>query len=73
VSPRKLPVVNLDGEAYFLDLRLSQLRRVRKPHDFVDLSPRERRDFLEALLLREVAQRNGVDPPTGSEEEKNVS
>jgi len=55
--PRKLPVVNLDGEAYFFDLRLSQLRNVREPHEFRDLSPGERKDLLEALSYLEVAQR----------------
>jgi hypothetical protein len=49
VIPRKLPVVNLDGQEYFFDLRLSQLRKVCAPHDFVDLSSDERRDFVESL------------------------
>jgi len=57
VFPRKLPVVDLDGEAYFLDLRLSQLRKVGAPHEFRDLSPDERKDFIEALYFLEVAQR----------------
>jgi hypothetical protein len=61
--PRELPVVNLGGEAYFLDIRLSQLRKVSGPHDFIDLSASERRDFLKALLVREAARRYS-DRPT---------
>ncbi len=57
MSPRKLPVVDLDGELYFFDLRLSQLRKVGEPHDFRDLSSGERKDLLEALLYLEVTQR----------------
>ena len=57
--PRKLPVVSLDGEAYFFDLRLSQLRKVDEPHKFVDLSPGERRDLLEAVAYLELASRFG--------------
>lgn len=55
MTPRKLPVIELDGEAYFLDLRLSQLRKVGEPHEFRDLSPSERKDLLEALSYLEVA------------------
>jgi hypothetical protein len=54
---RRLPVVDLDGEAYFFDLRLSQLRKVGEPYVFRDLSPGERKEFLEALRYLEVAQR----------------
>jgi hypothetical protein len=57
MSPRKLPVVNLDGGAYFFDFRLSQLRKVDEPHKFMDLSPGERRDFLEAVAYLELASR----------------
>lgn len=49
--PRKLPVINLYGEEYFLDLRLSQLRKVGDPHEFRDLSPGERKDLLGSALL----------------------
>jgi len=73
VTPRKLDVINLDGEAYFLDLRLSQLRNVRKPHDFIDLPSSERRDFLEALLHLELAQRAGSDPPMRVEGKENTT
>ena len=59
--PRKLPIINLDGEEYFLDLRLSQLRKIHEPHKFVDLSPSETRDFLEVTLYLELAQRFGGD------------
>jgi len=62
MSPRKLPVVNLDSEAYFFDFRLSQLRKVDKPHEFIDLSSSERRDFLEAAAYLELASRFGNDP-----------
>lgn len=57
MSPRRLPMVDFDGEAYFFDLRLSQLRKVNEPHVFIDLSPGERKDFLEALSFLEVAER----------------
>lgn len=62
MTPRRLPVVDLDGEAYFLDFRLSQLRRVDDPHEFRDLSPGERKDLLEALRYLEVTQRRTDDP-----------
>jgi hypothetical protein len=60
--PRKLPVVNLDGEAYFVDFKLSQLRKVDEPHKFIDLSPSERRDFLEAVAYLELTSRFGSGP-----------
>ena len=53
VNPRKLPVVNLDGESYFFDARLSQLRKVCEPNEFIDLSSDEKKNFLEALLYLE--------------------
>lgn len=49
--PRKLPIVNLDGQEYLFDLRLSQLRKVCQPHEFIDLSANQRKDFDEALYL----------------------
>jgi len=62
MSPRRLPVINLDGEAYFFDFRLSQLRKVDEPHEFIDLSPSERRDLLEAVAYLELASRFGNNP-----------
>jgi hypothetical protein len=62
MSPRRLPVVNLDGEAYFFDFRLSQLRKVDEPHKFIDLSSSERRDFLEAAAYLELASQFGDGP-----------
>jgi hypothetical protein len=53
VNPRKLPIVNLDGESYFFDVRLSQFRKVCEPHEFIDLSPDEKKNLLEALLYLE--------------------
>ncbi len=36
-TPRKLQRVTLDnGETYFIDERLKQLRNVENPHDFID-------------------------------------
>ena len=61
MPPRRLPVVNLDGETYFFDLRLSQLRKVSEPHEFRDLSPGEKKDFLEALSYLEVVRRHADD------------
>lgn len=57
MTVRKLPVINLYGEAYFFDFRLSQLRKVDEPHKFIDLSPGEKRDFLEAVAYLELASR----------------
>jgi len=62
VTARRLPVVNLEGESYFFDFRLSQLRKVDEPHKFIDLSPSERSDFLEAVIYLELASRFGNDP-----------
>jgi hypothetical protein len=68
MTPRRLPVVNLDGEAYFFDLRLSQLRRVSAPHEFQDVSPTERRDILESLRYLEVVRRHFDDSSSRIEE-----
>jgi hypothetical protein len=57
VIARKLPIINLDGETYFFDFRLSQLRKVDGPHKFIDLSHGERRDLLEAALHLELTNR----------------
>ena len=35
-SVRMLPVVRINDVAYFLDVRLRQLRAVDNPHDWVD-------------------------------------
>jgi hypothetical protein len=35
-SVRMLPVVRINGVAYFLDVRLRQLRAVDNPHDWID-------------------------------------
>lgn len=72
MTPRKLPVVNLDGEVYFFDLRLSQLRKVSEPHDFIDLSPGEREDFFEALLLLELTHRFRGNPSSRAKEREHV-
>jgi hypothetical protein len=72
MSPTKLPVVDLDGEAYFFDFRLSQLRKVDEPHEFIDLSPSERRDFLEAVSYLELASRFGNDPSSGIADREEV-
>jgi hypothetical protein len=34
--PRCLPVVMLDGTAWFVDLRLRQFRETTNPHNYVD-------------------------------------
>ena len=36
MTARRLPVVNLEGEAYFFDFRLSQLRKVDEPQIWRD-------------------------------------
>lgn len=66
--PKKLPLINLQGEAFFFDLRLSQLRKVNEPHKFVDLSHDQAKNFVEALLYLEVAERHN-DSPSASEEQ----
>ena len=35
-GPRCLPVVRLDGTAWFIDLRLRQFRETMNPHNYVD-------------------------------------
>jgi hypothetical protein len=69
VSPKKLPVVNLEGEAYFFDSRLSQLRNVSQPHKFLDLSRDQVKDFVEALLYFEVIEQRH-DGHRASEEQR---
>jgi hypothetical protein len=68
VSPKKLPVVNLEGKAYFFDPRLSQLRNVSQPHKFVDLSHDQVKDFVEALLYLEVVEHRDDAPPASEEQ-----
>jgi hypothetical protein len=69
VNPAKLPVVNLDGEPYFFDVRLSQLRKVCQPNEFIDLSSNEKKNLLEALLYLEHTGSEAILPRT--EEGKN--
>ena len=38
---RTLPVVVIGEKAYFVDVRLGQLRSVRNPSDFIDFVPEE--------------------------------
>jgi hypothetical protein len=34
-----LPIVMIGAKAYFVDVRLRQLRAVRNPHDYIDFVP----------------------------------
>ena len=36
-KPGGLSIVRIGGVAYFLDIRLKQLRAVHSPHEFIDL------------------------------------
>jgi hypothetical protein len=36
-SPRKLPVVTINGREYYVDERLRELRAVNNPHDRIRL------------------------------------
>lgn len=38
-GPRVLPIVMIGEKAYFVDVRLRQLRAVRDPHDYIDFVP----------------------------------
>ena len=42
--PRRLPIVSINGNLYFLDMPLRQLRRVDNPHDYIDLDSDELAD-----------------------------
>jgi hypothetical protein len=72
VSARRLPVVDFEGGAYFFDFRLSQLRKVDEPHQFLDLSPSESRDILEAVAYLEVNQRYVSDRLSRARDEDNI-
>jgi hypothetical protein len=72
VTARTLPVVNLDGEAYFFDARLSQLRHIQDPHKFIDLSPSERKYILEAMIHLQLTLRSGNGPTSRTSKENNV-
>lgn len=37
--PRALPIVMIGENAYFVDVRLRQLRAVRNPGDYIDFVP----------------------------------
>ena len=49
--PGRLPIVQVQGSRvkYYFDARLKQLRNIRNPYDFVDLSTNER-DGIEWLV-----------------------
>ena len=72
MTARTLPVVNLDGEAYFFDARLSQLRHVQQPHKFIDLSPSERRYILESIIHLQLSLRFRNDPSSRISKAKDV-
>jgi len=36
IGPRRLPIVQIDGINWFVDVRLRQFREVKNPHNFVD-------------------------------------
>ena len=72
MTARKLPIINLDGETYFFDFRLSQLRKVDEPHKFIDLSPSERRDLLEAAIHLELTNRFGSDTSSRINESETI-
>lgn len=72
MAARRLPIVNLEGEAYFFDLRLSQLRKVDEPHKFIDLSPSERRDLIEAVVYLELANRFEKGPSSRTTDNERV-
>jgi ribosomal protein S27E len=36
-GPRRLPILHVDGRAYFIDLRLQELRATDNPHVRIDL------------------------------------
>lgn len=38
-GPRMLPIVMIGDKAYFVDVRLRQLRAVRNPSDYIDFVP----------------------------------
>lgn len=38
-GPRVLPIVMIGKKAYFVDVRLRQLRAVRNPSDYIDFVP----------------------------------
>lgn len=38
-GPRVLPIVMIGEKAYFVDVRLRQLRSVRDPGDYIDFVP----------------------------------
>lgn len=37
--PRRLPIVRVDGDYYFVDVRLRQLRSIERPIRFIDFEP----------------------------------
>jgi hypothetical protein len=44
---RRLPIVELEGKKYFVDLRLRQLRNVDNPHDFMSLEAACQKDRMK--------------------------
>ena len=38
-GPRTLPIVMIGDKAYFVDVRLRQLRSVQNPGDYIDFVP----------------------------------
>jgi len=43
---KKLSILRMEGKDYFIDRRLNQIRNVKNPHDYEDVSP-ELIDFWE--------------------------
>ena len=45
-APRRLPVVEYNGQSWFMDLRLAQFRDVWNPSHYVDFDTEEGRRML---------------------------
>lgn len=52
-GPKMLPVVDYEGEKYFFDKRLRQIRNVKNPHDFQDLNDFEMEYFEDKVSKNE--------------------
>ena len=61
-QPYQLPIVVYEGKRWFLDIRLSQIRNIHNPHDYLDLDKDEILDFQYAVLIERLKQQRKSKP-----------
>jgi hypothetical protein len=52
----ELPKVKLGRKTYYFDGRLKQIRNVKNPHDFIDLTEQESKDYMDAIQAQKILE-----------------